>query len=347
MNIKLSYPRKFKRRLRKARIRHFDKLIHDQSKEWLIKNFSEGADEHPVNVSMLIRNIIWQLRERVVSGEKPPYKELIRTFWYMYIKPTLSRSESLSDEWDQYDAVIKNMTALVKDYKVLKYKDIGFRDENQAHRKVGANANIILFSEKLGHQNFLSEIADKYKISIMALGGKPSIMNAEYFVDNLKKEGVNLQRSFYLFGVVDFDPHGRIVRNSFVDNLNFYGINNIKLVDLITPGMLTPEEIEISKYRLRQREDRDKTINRSWMKEISKENYRNMRYLIEKEKKQKILYGLEAESVSGKRMKEKLEKVMVPLLGKKEEYLKKWELENLNKRIKEYLIFQMTGQMTG
>jgi len=42
--------------LRKAGIRHYDLLIHDQPKEWLIKNFSQGADEYPVNVARLMRN---------------------------------------------------------------------------------------------------------------------------------------------------------------------------------------------------------------------------------------------------------------------------------------------------
>ena len=81
--------------LRKAGIRHFDVLIHDQPKEWLIKNFSQGADEYPVNIARLMRNIIWQTRERIIKKEKPPLKELIRTFWYMYIEPTLSRAGGL------------------------------------------------------------------------------------------------------------------------------------------------------------------------------------------------------------------------------------------------------------
>lgn len=54
--------------------------IYDQPREWLIKNFSQGADEYPVNVARLMRNIIWQTRERIVAGQKPPLKELIRTF---------------------------------------------------------------------------------------------------------------------------------------------------------------------------------------------------------------------------------------------------------------------------
>jgi len=89
-----------KDRLRKAGIRHYDVLIHDQPKEWLIKNFSQGADEYPVNIARLMCNIIWQTRERIVNSQKPPLNELIRTFWDMfYIKPILSRDNSLAGEY--------------------------------------------------------------------------------------------------------------------------------------------------------------------------------------------------------------------------------------------------------
>ena len=191
-------PQSLRASLRQAGIRHYDELIHDQPKEWLIKNFSQGATVYPVNVARLMRNIVWQTRERIVRGEKPPLKELIRTFWYMYIKPTLSRAGALAKKTDQYAQLIDNIVFMVKGLRVLRYKDIGFRDDNQAHRRVGANANIILFSEKLGHQDFLSDISDKYKVSILALGGQPSVLNSEYFVDTLRKTGMNLQRSFYL-----------------------------------------------------------------------------------------------------------------------------------------------------
>jgi len=69
-------------RLRKAGIRHFDVLIHDQPREWLIKNFSQGAAQYPVNVARLMRNIIWQTRERIVNGQKPPLNEVICTLVY-------------------------------------------------------------------------------------------------------------------------------------------------------------------------------------------------------------------------------------------------------------------------
>jgi len=334
-------PNSLRDRLRKAGIRHYDELIHDQTEEWLIENFNQGATDYPVNVARLMRNIVWQTRERIIKGEKPPLKELLRTFWYMYIKPTLSRAEALTQETDQYAQLIDNIVFMVKEIEVMEYKDIGFRDDNQANRKIGANANIILFSEKLGHQEFLSEIADKYNISILALGGQPSVLNAEYFVDTLKQARIGLQRSFYLFSIVDYDPSGWIIRDAFINNLKFYGIPNTRVIDLIHPDMLTPEEVKLARYRIKEPEEM-RVKNKNWLKEVHKRDYKNQQYLEETKKDKKILYGLEAESISGKRLTQKLEEEMVPLIGKSEDLLKIYELRKLDKAIKDLIIHKVT-----
>lgn len=93
-------------RLRNVGIRHYDELIPDQSKELLIKNFSQDAANYPINVSLPLCNIIWQTRERILNKEKPTLRELIRTLWYMYIKLTLSRAGALTQETDQYDQLV-------------------------------------------------------------------------------------------------------------------------------------------------------------------------------------------------------------------------------------------------
>ena len=328
-------------RLKKAGIKHYNKLIHDQSKEWLIKNFSQGADEYPVNVARLMRNIIWQTRERIVSGEKPPLEELIRTFWYMYFKNTLTRCDSLAKETDQCDQLVDQLVFMVKEIRVMQYKDIGFRDNNQSHRKVGANANIILFSEKLGHQAYLSEIANKYKVSIIALGGQPSLLNIEYFVDDLKKNEVDLRRSFYLFGIVDYDPSGWIIRDAFVNDLRLYKIKHIRMFDLVHPDMLTPEEVKASRCFIRTHPSME-IKNKRWLKEVHKRDYQNQKYLEEETNGEKILYGLESESVSGKRLTKRLEKDMVPLLGQSEDLLKVYELKQLDKAIKSLIVHNLT-----
>jgi len=319
-------------RLKAAGIRHFDVLIHDQSREWLIKNFRKGSSTYPVNVACLMRNIIWQVRERIRRGEKPPLNELIRTFWYMYIKPTLSRADALSHKVNQYKQLVYQFVNMVRDLDLMRYSDIGFRDDNESHRRVGANANIVLFSEKLGHQSFLSEIAGRYRVSIIALGGQPSVLNLEYFVDDLKANSVNLRRSFYLFGIVDYDPSGWIIRDAFINNLKFYGVKNIHTFDLITPDMLTVEEVELSRYRIRAGKTMT-TKNKDWLKEVHKRKYENQKYLEERDRGEPVLYGLEAEAISSKRLTAKLEEVMVPLIAKSEDLVRAYELRRLSERI--------------
>ncbi len=317
------------RQLHDAGIRHFKKLIHDQPKAWLIKNFSQGATKYPVNVACLMRNIIWQLRTRILKGEKPLLKELIRTFWYMYIKPTLARADSLAKETDQYTQLIDQFVFMVKELKIMRYKDIGFRDDNESQRKVRAFPNVILFSEKLGLQGFLTEIGETYNVSTIALGGQPSLLNIEYFVDDIRKTKINIKRSFYLFSIVDFDPSGWIIQDAFVNNLAHYGIKYVKIYNLINPDILTPNEILASRFPIPTPESM-RSKNQRWWSEVQKCHYINQKYLIEGNK----LYGLEAEAVSTKRLLERLKEIMVPIIGKDEEFLKIYELKQLNEALK-------------
>jgi len=334
--MSVKYTRKFKRKLRKRKIRHFDKLIHDQPKEWLINNFDEGADEYPVNTVMLMRNIVWQMKERVQSGDKPPFKELIRTFWYMYVKPTLSRCDSLNEDVNQYGYLVGTIVDMVKKYDLMRYKDIGFRDEGKAYRKVGKNPNIIIFSEKTSEWDYLTELYEKYGVSIIALGKQPSVMTLEYFVDEMKRLGVDLRTSFYLFSIVDFDTSGWIIKDALVEDLNFYGVNNIHMTDLVIPDMLKPRELKISRYTLPVKENM-KTKNKNWIREVKERNFINEKYLFGDEK----LYGFESTAVSTKRITKELEKEMMPVIGQKEEYLRLYEMKRLNKALDKLILYML------
>ena len=358
-------PPSLSERLRKAGIRHYDVLIHDQDKDWLITNFKpEGASPYPVNVSRLMRNLVWQMKERVSSGEKP-FHELVRTYWYMYVKSTLARSDSLSAATDQYKQLTENITAMVKDFQLMAYKDIGFRDENEANKKIGVNANVITFSEKLGHFGYLTDIQKQYNISAISLGGQPSVMNVEYFVDDLKKvksgqvladrpmmlrlpargAKIDLRRSFYLYSIVDYDPSGWIIRDAFINNLRHYKIKNTKTYDLINPDMLTPEEIMLARYPIRAGADME-AKNKKWLADVTARHYKNQKYLVEEKNGKVKLYGLEAESIATARLTEKLKEVMVPVIGGNEEALKIYEMKNLNQAIKDLMIFKLTHPET-
>lgn len=326
-----------KERLTKAGIKHYDVLIHDQSRQWLIKEFSEGSDEYPVNVALLMRNLVWQIRERIVNGEKAPLRELIRTYWYMYVKPTLSRADSLAEGVDQYKQLSEQIVYMVKDLQVMKYAEIGFRDEKQVNRKIGANANIILVSEKIGHSQFLSEISEKYQVSFISLGGQPSLLSCEYFVNEMKESHVNLQRSFYIFTIIDFDPSGSIIQDAFISNLIFYGIKNLRTFELIHPDMLTEQEVINSRYRIPTGTMEAK--NEEWLKSMKEKNFKNFKHLLDGE----TIYGLEAEAISTERLNNYISENMVPLLGQSEDLLKIYELSKLIKAIKDLIMFKLAA----
>lgn len=332
------------RKAQEGRDPSYDDLIHDQSRDWLVANFGHGARKYPVNVSHLMRNIIWQMRERVQRGEKPPLRELVRTFWYMYVKPTLSRADALAKKADQYKQLVRQFVYLVKDLELMEYGQIGFRDDNAAHRSVGRHGHIILFSEKLGHQSFLSEMAALYGVSILALGGQPSVLNVEYFVRDLREKGVNLRRSFYLFSVVDYDPSGWIVRDAFVKDLHRYGVKHVRVTDLIHPDILTRDEVSMSRYRIRAGKSM-RNKNAAWLEAVRTRKFKNQKLLEEKKSGKRVLYGLEAESVSGKRLAAKLDKLFKPLLGKTERLIQLYELRNLTKAIESLMLYRMTGSL--
>ena len=57
--------------------------------------------------------------------------------------------------------------------------------------------------------------------------------------------------------------------------------------------------------------------NTAWLKEIKQRKYKNAEHvgLIKKTKNKRTIYGLEAESVSSKRIEEHLDGLLVNLLG--------------------------------
>ena len=350
------------RRLRKAGIRHYDELIHDQTRDWLLKNFkAEGAaPKYQVNVARLMRNLVWQMKERVAAGKQ--FHELIRTYWYMYVKSTLARVDALAADTDQYKQLTENIADMVRGFQLMTYKDIGFRDENEANKKVGVYANVIPFAEKLGHFGYLTDIQKQHNVSVIALGGQPSVMNVEYFVDDLKKPAgpaalaerpmmlrlpagsskLNLKRSFYLYSIVDYDPSGWIIRDAFINNLRHYKIKNVKVHDLINPDMLlTPEEVMLARYPIKAGPDME-AKNKKWLADVSRRHYKFQKHLVEEQGGKVKLYGLEAEAISTARLTKKLEEVMVPVIGGDEEGLKIYEMKNLNQAIKDLIIFKLT-----
>ncbi|MFH1655493.1 MAG: hypothetical protein ABH954_02655, partial [Candidatus Omnitrophota bacterium] len=104
---------------------------------------------------------------------------------------------------------------------------------------------------------------------------------------------------------------------------------------------LGPDEVQLSKYRIPATEGM-RVKNQAWLKEVHKRDYQNQKYLEETKRGEKILYGLESESISAKRLSAALEVSMVPMIGKTEEGLKIFQLKKLNDAIRQLILHKVT-----
>lgn len=253
------------RKLRRLGIREYEVPIHEQSAEWLTKEFKDAyAIEYPVNISRMIRNIIWQQRQLRVRKEDPlpPFEGNIRSFWYAYVKIPLARLGIQKEE--HYKIMVYQFVDLVRKENLMRYKDIGFTDENKYSKKIGSNYHIILFSEKQGQFPLLVKLHEKYDITVIALGGQPSLLSAEYFVDDLRERKIDIRQKFYIFSLVDYDPSGWIIRNAFIDDLYFYGIKTTDVTDLVWPTLLEPEILRVRIYPVPNPPNM-RTKNQNWL----------------------------------------------------------------------------------
>lgn len=317
-------------RLRREGIYNFKETIHLQPKEWLIKHFGPGR-KYPVNVNKLMKNIIWQVRTKIVQGKHPQIKGLIRSFWYAYIKPALARADSLSSKVDQYPQMIETFVRLIQYSDLMRYKDMGFLDDNQNDRKVGINNHIILFAEKAAHYPLLQRIAQDTDVTILSLGGQPSLLSAEYFVDEMKAQDIDIRKSFYTFSLVDYDTSGWIIRDAFLNDLKFFGVKHIQHKDLILPSLFTPEEIELNKFPLPTSPEMEEK-NKKWLKESGG---------IDGE-----LYGLETDAAPAERIEQLVNSQIKNLIEFTEDIRKGRALLALSSALEEYILARLQTEPT-
>lgn len=86
-----------------------------------------------------------------------------------------------------------------------------------------------------------------------------------------------------------------------------------------------------------------KKKNQAWLKEMHKREYNNQRYLEEySRKKNLVMYGLEAESISDSRIEFELDNLLKDLIGKDDKTLKIFQLRRLQESIKKLILSKIT-----
>lgn len=247
----------------KENLRDFDDDIRLMPTEDLQRLFSDGTGQ--LVITQLIGNIAWQAYGFIKSGRIDPFDGNLRSFWYSHVKPVLGRVLPAVNE-GHYGAMSGVFTKFIGDYHLFRYADFGFTDDNGSSRKIGdKHPQVIVFAEKRGHWRTLEKIHDATGATVITLGGQPSLMTTEYFVDELAK-AVDLKQTFHLVTDVDYDPSGLIIAESFQDQLRQMGVKQTTLTHLILPKHFKPDEIKYFKYPVKNESPSDRAKVRQWLK---------------------------------------------------------------------------------
>jgi hypothetical protein len=297
--------------LEKEGIRDFKKDIRQMSKTELQGYFAFGSGR--LNVTGLIKNLIWQMHIWIKEGKEEPIEGNIRSFWYLSVKPVLSRL-GLEVSGRQYpERVYDAFVELVVVHRLFRYIDIGFLDERIYHRTIGQkNGNLILMVEKDGLFSLAKKVALEHDTTAIALGGFPSYLTMEYLVSDMAKKGL-LRQPVQVFSVVDHDPSGYWIEQEFVSQLKSYGVEVENIHALVDPQALPREVVEVVKYKLQPG-----AKTRNWLKHTGGIAGKP--------------YGLEADALGGKRIRELYIKAILPYLRQPSR-----SVQEVNKEQEEFL----------
>jgi hypothetical protein len=230
-------------------IAHFDSPIREMDAASLREHFSTKRSKR-INVARLVKNILWQVYEQIETKQRPTLDGNLRSLWYSDVKPVLSRAGALKDTDAGYSLLSDLLVHLVTQ-DLLHYRSFDFTDERYDDRRIGKKRrHVLLASEKRGHWRWLKRMQEAHDVTIIALGGQPSLMSSEYFVAEMKKAKVNLTKTLPMFTVVDYDPAGESIAKSFIRQLKCFGVCKVKRIDLIKPAYMTKAQVELSCYRL-------------------------------------------------------------------------------------------------
>jgi hypothetical protein len=287
-------PSKKKAILKKEKIYHFDQDLRSMNQKQLTKHFA-ATHSGRIMLTGLIKNIIWQAHERIKEGKEPTIDGNIRTFWYLWVKPVLSHiSDDDQVKTKPYNTMLKAFTHMVMDLKLIHYADFDFTDENWENRRIGTTQpEVIVFAEKNGWFRFLKEFQDEFGVTVLTLGGAPSVLSSEYTVAKLKAVIENKKTAIKLIGIVDYDPAGNMIAKAFQNQLSAMGLTNSTLITLIKPEYYTDNEISMFQFPLPKKQ---KTKTRKWLKKTNGiKGY---------------ALGLESESLPRKRLRKILEEAI-------------------------------------
>jgi hypothetical protein len=252
-----------KKILKKEGIAIFAEDMRSLNREALAEKLS-SRNSGRIVLMKLIKSIIWQVYERIQSGQEPPLFGNIRTFWYRFVKPVLAKiSDDEEIKTDPYEIMLRAFNEMIMEQRLFRYADFDFTDEGWEQRRLGTTRpDVLVFAEKTGWIRLLRRWHERWGVSILALGGFPSALTSEYTATHLAP--LIGEKTVQLIGIVDFDPSGSLIASSFRGQLEASGLKVSEPRLLIEPKHYKDEELRMFAYPLPQSQ---KTKLSNWLEE--------------------------------------------------------------------------------
>ena len=103
-------------------------------------------------------------------------------------------------------------------------------------------------------------------MTIISLGGMPSILNTEYLMDDIEAVTDIKEKPFHIITLVDFDPSGAIIAKVFSEQIKHEGVKNLASIShILIPNNFSVDEIKNITEPVPQDSPSDKTKVRKWL----------------------------------------------------------------------------------
>jgi hypothetical protein len=254
-------------------LRPFDKELQHMTGEELRQHFTHPRTGR-FQTRELMANFIWEYYHLMQRGLRHPVMGNIRTFWYI-LKPTLARALQLPEEQlspggisseKHYAQLLQVFQRMIVRYRLFRFADFDFTDEGERFYALGEkHPEIVLVSEKSGHFRRLQLLQREFGITIISLGGMPSVLTSEYFSQLLQSK-LPASKPLKIISIVDYNPSGAIILKSFAAQLAHQGHKHLAAVhNLLTPDIFTPEELKTIVEPIPLKSKADQTKARRWL----------------------------------------------------------------------------------
>jgi hypothetical protein len=149
---------------------------------------------------------------------------------------------------------------LVAKQRLFRYSELDLADENFQNRRLGQTLpNVLVFAEKVGFFRLLLRVHRRWSVSIMALGGTPSLLSTQFFVEELSSS-----KPMTLIAICDWDPAGWDILHAQKRQLEDEGIEVRDLHNLIVPDLFTQRQKHLFRFPVPKRQ---RSRNQRWLSE--------------------------------------------------------------------------------